>query len=58
MDLVVIINKSGIVNICGNGKYLGFVDLKHKLPKVDFNNLYMGGFCGMLDKTKNIFICT
>ena len=38
--------------MCQDGIYLGKVNLNYELPKVNFDNFRMGGFCGMVDDLK------
>tara|TARA_B100001057_G_scaffold494726_1_gene591921 strand:- start:646 stop:1518 length:873 start_codon:yes stop_codon:yes gene_type:complete len=47
--IIVIIKNSGIIKIFQNGVYSGNINLDYELPKVEFVNLRIGGFCGMLD---------
>ena len=50
--IVVIFKKSGNIEVCQDGIYLGKVNLNYELPKVNFDNFRMGGFCGMVDDLK------
>ncbi len=50
--IIVIIKNSGIIKIFQNGVYTGNINLDYELPKVEFVNLRIGGFCGMLDDLK------
>lgn len=47
--IVVIVYADGTAKLFGNNKYLGFHDLGHLREEVEFDNIELGRFSGMLD---------
>lgn len=47
-----IFEKTGMVKVFGNGKYLQKVDMGRGFEKVNFSNMRIGGFTGWLDDFK------